>query len=51
MIFDTLIDIIIILPSLSQSAWNTRFYFGQQKPCMDNNIWNQQNVKILNQQN
>ena len=26
-----------ILPSLSQSAWNTRFYFGHQKPCMDNN--------------
>ena len=25
-----------ILPS-SQSAWNTRFYFGHQKPCMDNN--------------
>ena len=29
--------ILIILPSLSQSAWNTRFYFGHQKPCMDNN--------------
>ena len=26
-----------ILPSLSQSAWNTRFYFGHQKSCMDNN--------------
>ena len=26
-----------ILPS-SQSAWNTRFYFGHQKLCMDNNI-------------
>ena len=25
-----------ILPS-SQSAWNTRFYFGHQKLCMDNN--------------
>ena len=23
--------------SLSQSAWNIRFYFGHQKPCMDNN--------------
>ena len=21
---------------MSQSAWNTRFYFGYQKPCMDN---------------
>ena len=30
--------ILIILPSLSQSAWNTRFHFGHQKPCMDNNI-------------
>ena len=29
--------ILIILPSLSQSACNTRFYFGHQKPCMDNN--------------
>ena len=29
---------IIILPSLSQSAWNTRFYFGHQKPCMDDNM-------------
>ena len=27
--------ILMILPSLSQSAWNTRFYFGHQKPCMD----------------
>ena len=27
-----------ILPSLSQSAWNTRFYFGHQKLCMDKNI-------------
>ena len=26
-----------ILPS-SQSAWNTRFYFGHQKLCMDNNV-------------
>ena len=26
-----------ILPS-SLSAWNTQFYFGHQKPCMDNNI-------------
>ena len=26
-----------ILPSLSQSAWNTRFYFGHQKLCMGNN--------------
>ena len=26
-----------ILPS-SQSAWNTQFYFGHQKLCMDNNI-------------
>ena len=25
-----------ILP-VSQSAWNTRFYFGHQKLCMDNN--------------
>ena len=25
-----------ILPA-SQSAWNTRFYFGHQKLCMDNN--------------
>ena len=25
-----------ILPS-SQSAWNTRFYFGHQKLCMDHN--------------
>ena len=25
-----------ILPS-PQSAWNTRFYFGHQKLCMDNN--------------
>ena len=25
-----------ILPS-SQSAWNTRFYFGPQNLCMDNN--------------
>ena len=25
-----------ILPS-SQSVWNTRFYFGHQKLCMDNN--------------
>ena len=25
-----------ILPS-SQSAWNTRIYFGHQKLCMDNN--------------
>ena len=25
-----------ILPS-SQTAWNTRFYFGHQKLCMDNN--------------
>ena len=32
--------ILIILPSLSQSAWNTRFYFGHQKPCMDNNTLN-----------
>ena len=29
--------IMILLPSLSQSAWNARFYFGHQKPCMDNN--------------
>ena len=28
-----------ILPS-SQSAWNTRFYFGHQKLCMDNNTIN-----------
>ena len=21
---------------MSRSAWNTRFYFGHQKPCMDN---------------
>ena len=28
---------LIILLSLSQSTWNTRFYFGHQKPCMDNN--------------
>ena len=27
-----------ILPS-SQSAWNTRFYFGHQKLCMDNNLF------------
>ena len=27
-----------ILPS-SQSAWNTRFYFGHQKLCMDNNMY------------
>ena len=26
-----------ILP-FSQSAWNTRFYFGHQKLCMDNNM-------------
>ena len=26
-----------ILPS-SQSGWNTRFYFGHQKLCMDNNV-------------
>ena len=26
-----------ILPS-SQSAWNTRFYVGHQKLCMDNNM-------------
>ena len=32
--------ILIILPSLSQSAWNTRFNFGHQKPCMDNNMIN-----------
>ena len=25
-----------ILPS-SQSAWNTRFYFGHQELCIDNN--------------
>ena len=25
-----------MLPS-SQTAWNTRFYFGHQKLCMDNN--------------
>ena len=29
--------IMILLPSLSQSAWNTQFYFGHQKPSMDNN--------------
>ena len=29
--------ILMILPSLSQSTWNTQFYFGHQKPCMDNN--------------
>ena len=29
--------IIILLPSLSQSAWCTRFYFGHLKPYMDNN--------------
>ena len=27
-----------ILPSLSQSG-NTRFYFGHQKLCMDNNVF------------
>ena len=27
-----------LLPSLSQSG-NTRFYFGHQKLCMDNNIY------------
>ena len=27
-----------ILPYLSQSEWNTRFYFGHQKLCMDDNI-------------
>ena len=26
-----------ILPSLSQSVWKTRFNFGHQMPCMDNN--------------
>ena len=26
-----------ILPS-PQSAWNTQFYFGHQKLCMDNNL-------------
>ena len=32
--------IILLLPSLSQSAWNTQFYFGhQKKPYMDNNIY------------
>ena len=30
-------NIFLILPS-SQSAWNTRFYFGHQKLCMDNNV-------------
>ena len=34
-----------ILPS-SQSAWNTRFYFGHQKLCMDNNhlYWMKKNI-------
>ena len=26
------------MPSLSQSAWNIQFYFGHQKPCMDNKL-------------
>ena len=41
------------LPS-SQSAWNTQFYFGHQKLCMDNNhecytagAWSQPN-KVQN---
>ena len=30
--------IIILLPSLSQSAWNTRCYIGHQMPYMKNNL-------------
>ena len=29
---------IILLPSLSQSAWNTQFYFGHKSPIIVNTI-------------